>query len=95
MTQINVQSDRASEVIPLLQAALDHEVRVLELGIEKTRRNLSQLEDQFGMQSHTFYRDFQAGKLGDRMEYIKWAGEVEVLQQLEADHKELEGAELC
>lgn len=37
MTQINVQSDRASKVIPLLQAALDHEVRVLELGIEKIR----------------------------------------------------------
>ena len=94
MTQITVQSERASEVIPLLRAALDHEIRVLDLGIDKTRRNLSRFEAQFGMESQVFYRDFQAGKLGDRMEYIKWAGEVEALEQLEVDRKELGGAVL-
>ena len=29
-----------------------------------------------------FYQDFQDGKMGDDMEYMKWAGEYETLLQL-------------
>ena len=40
------------------------------------------------MESLKFYQDFQAGKMGDDMEYMKWAGEYETLLQLQEDYAE-------
>jgi len=95
MTQVIVKSATASHVKPLIQAALDHELRILKIGMEKTTRNLHQLEQQFGMNSQQFYQEFQAGNMGDEMEYIKWAGEYETFLQLQQDYAELQEIHLC
>ncbi len=86
MTQLIVKSSSASNVRPLIQAALDHEARILQIGIQKTTRRLQDFERRFEMESLKFYQDFQAGKMGDDMEYMKWAGEYETLLQLQEDH---------
>ncbi len=95
MTKVIIESDSASEVKPLIQAAVDHEVRVLKTGLEKTKRNLQTFEERFGMPSKQFYQEFQAGRLGDSMDYIKWAGEYETLLELEQDYAEIEEIEVC
>ncbi|MCP4460223.1 MAG: hypothetical protein GY816_19700 [Cytophagales bacterium] len=79
----------------LLQAAVVHELRIIEIGIEKTKRYLQKFERQFNMQSDQFYHDFQAGKFDDRMDYIKWAGEYETLHQLRQDYTDLSETQLC
>ena len=88
MTQIIVKSSSASHVKPLIQAALDHELRILKIGLEKTIRQLRQFEERFGKESDRFYEEFQAGSLGDAMEYIKWAGEYETFLQLQEEATE-------
>ena len=65
MTQVIVKSTTPSNVKHLLQVALDHELRVLKIGIEKTRHNLHQFEQQFGMESEHFYQEFQTGNIGE------------------------------
>ena len=95
MTQLTIQSQHASQVRPLIKAAIEHELRVIRHGIGKTRRNLDRFEKEFDMESERFYGEFQAGRLGDRMEYIKWAGEYETLRQLEKDRAQIEGVEVC
>ena len=95
MTQLIVEPATASNVKRLVQAALDHELRILRVGIEKTTQNLQQLEQQFGVESQQFYRKFQAGNMGDAIEYIKWAGEYETLLQLQQDFHELSEIQLC
>ena len=95
MTQLIVEPATASNVKRLVQAALDHELRILKIGIEKTTQNLQQLEQQFGVESQQFYRKFQAGNMGDDIEYIKWAGEYETLLQLQQDYHELSETQLC
>ena len=82
MTQLIVKSPSAANVRPLIQAALDHEARILKIGIRKTTRRLLEFEQRFGLESKMFYQDFQDGKMGDDMEYMKWAGEYETLLQL-------------
>ncbi|MCW5212262.1 hypothetical protein VU04_05070 [Desulfobulbus sp. TB] len=95
MTQLIVKSSSAANVRPLIQAALDHETRVLNIGIQKTTRRLQDFEQRFGMESRKFYQDFQAGKMGDDMEYMKWAGEYETLLQLQEDYAEIKGIQVC
>ncbi len=91
MTQLIVKSPSASQVRPLIQAALDHEIRLLKIGSEKTKRRLADFEKQFSMKSEQFYQEFQAGNMGDEMEQIKWAGEYETLLQLQSDYGEIRG----
>ena len=90
MTQLIVKSPGAANVRPLIQAALEHEARVLNIGIQKTTRRLQDFEQRFGI-----YQDFQAGRMGDDMEYMKWAGEYETLLQLREDYAEVKGIQVC
>jgi hypothetical protein len=90
-----VKSTTPSNVKHLLQVALDHELRVLKIGMEKTRHNLHQFEQQFDMESEHFYQEFQTGTMGDALDYIKWAGEYETLVQLQQDYAELQEIQLC
>jgi len=95
LTQLIVKSSSASNVRPLIQAALDHEARILQIGIQKTTRRLQDFERRFEMESLKFYQDFQAGKMGDDMEYMKWAGEYETLLQLQEDYAEIKEIQVC
>jgi len=72
-----------------------HELKVLEVGIEKTVRRLKRFEQQFNQETFTFYQQFQAGEMGDSIEYIKWAGEYETLLQLQQDFEDLSETQLC
>lgn len=95
MTQLIVKSPSASNVRPLIQAALDHEARILMIGMQKTERRLQDFERRFEMESLKFYQDFQAGNMGDDMEYMKWAGEYETLLQLQEDYAEIKEIQVC
>ena len=95
MTQIIVKSRSASHLRPLIQVAIDHEVRVLKIGLQKTMRHLRQFEQHFGIASQEFYQDYQTGKFGDDMQYMKWAGEYETLLQLQEEYAEIKGTLVC
>ena len=47
------------------------------------------------MNSRNFYKKFNEGKIGDDIEYIRWAGEYETLQKLQRDYGDLVETELC
>jgi len=47
------------------------------------------------MDSKDFYEEFQKGKLGDDLQYIRWAGEYETLGLLQKDYNDLQDLELC
>ncbi|MBN1487259.1 MAG: hypothetical protein JW981_06415 [Anaerolineae bacterium] len=95
MTQVIIKPATAANVRRLLQAALNHELKVLQIGIEKTMRRLKDFEERFNQETATFYQQFQAGELGDSIDYIKWAGEHETLLQLQKDFQELSETQLC
>jgi hypothetical protein len=70
-------------------------MRVINSGIAKTRRKLVELEKESGMNSRDFYEEFQKGKLGDDLKYVRWAGEYETLALLQKDYNDLQELELC
>ena len=95
MTQVTVQPSTAVNVRRLLQTAVEHELRLLRIGIVRTQQQLQRFEQTFRRKTSEFYQEFQAGRLGDDVEYLKWAGEYETLQQLQNDYRELMEARLC
>lgn len=95
MLRIVVESDNVKSARSLVSAAIENEARILKIGIEKTKRNLVELEKKFKMDTASFYEKFSTGKMGDDSEFIRWAGEYETLLRLEKDNKEVAGAVIC
>jgi len=77
---------------PVLQAIESYKTR-LRAGIKRTRRRLTQFEQQYGVDTARFLQKMTAEDLeGGDLEYVEWAGEARLLEGLEAELTELEHA---
>ena len=63
--------------------------KLLEGTLSDYRRRLSdyqallhEFEQRYEMESEVFYRQFEAGSLGDDMDFFEWAGLYELFQDL-------------
>jgi len=72
-----------AELIRSLRKAIKHR-SLLDDYFELTQE-LTRLEIKHTMSSHAFYKKFQKGKLGDSMEFIRWANKYELYQEVKGD----------
>jgi hypothetical protein len=95
MARVIIEPESSDNVKNLVELALENQLRVLTMGIAKTRSKLNELEKENGMESSVFYEKYGEGKMGDDLKYMRWAGEYETLKRLEKDYQDLQGIELC
>jgi hypothetical protein len=94
LQQITITSDASIAILPLIQAALERELRVLTLGVQRTYERLQGFENRFKMSSQDFEQRFNAGQMGDDLDIIEWAGEIKTYSLLKAQLHALQGAKL-
>lgn len=70
----------------LLEAALNQH----RLRLERYSRDLREFEERYRMDSAAFYSRFEAGDLGDAMDFFEWAGLYELYQNLQEKVHDLE-----
>ena len=92
--QITVTSDAPVALKPLLESAIRSELRMLEMGLERTRQRLKAFEGQYGLNSEEFGHRFELGELPESLDFIEWAGEIKTYQILENQHTVLQGVRL-
>jgi hypothetical protein len=95
MARVIIQAQTSGNFKSLIESAVENQSRIIRFGIAKTKRKLGELEKESGMDSQHFYEEFQKGKLGDDLKYIRWAGEYETLALLQKDYNDLQEIELC
>lgn len=83
MTQLTLISTSRRPLKPLAEAALANELRLLETGIERTKRRLAGLETRHGMATEEFIRKFEANELEETLETAQWVGEQRLLVRLQ------------
>ena len=62
------------------------------LRLERYERDLGEFERRYGMESGAFYRRFEAGELGDAMDFFEWAGLYELREDIMKKIQRLEMA---
>ena len=94
MTKLQVQSDTKEKTIDIVKAAIAAEVKRLEIGLQKTNRQIKRFEKRYGVTSDRFQKEFAGEdvKKGDE-EYIRWAGELPIRTRIETDLKHLKDIE--
>jgi len=60
--------------------------------LKQYEQDLKEFENNYDMESNTFYERFQAGKLGDAMDFFEWAGLYELRQDIVEKIHRLESA---
>jgi len=84
-------SDEA-ELDLILGKLLDISLSQHRLRLERYERDLREFERRYGMESARFYRRFEAGELGDAMDFFEWAGLYELRQDIMRKIQRLEMA---
>ena len=91
---ITITTDAKVSLKPLLELAIQTEVKVLALGVQRTRERLLEFEQRFGMTSEDFEQRFSARELDESLEFIEWMGEIKTLRLLEDQQRALQGAQI-
>jgi hypothetical protein len=94
MTRLQIYSDEKDRVVSVIQTAISSEIRRLELGLEKTNRQIEKFEREYYISSDHFLRNYTAEdlKTGDEG-YIQWAGEMKVRERILEDLNHLKDIE--
>lgn len=86
MTILQIKSDMDSSAMDIIKSAIQAELKRLEIGLEKTERQIAMFEKEYKISSETFLKKFTAEdmKSGDT-EYISWAGELKIREKIISD----------
>lgn len=79
-----------AELDQVVGKLLDLTVSQYRQRLERYERDLREFEQRYGLDSATFYQRFEAGELGDAMDFFEWAGVYELRQDLREKIQRLE-----
>ncbi len=86
--------ERAPQLLPLVRAAIDAELVRLQLAIRLAGERLLPFEKKYAVSSEHFMAEMTAEDLqGGDDEYVQWAGEYRLKQQLEEKLSRLQEVE--
>jgi len=94
LQRLTITSETTIALKPLIESAIRSELRMLELGLERTRQRLRLFEERYHLTSEEFERRFQAGEVTESLDFIEWAGEIKTQQLLEAQRQALQKVQL-
>lgn len=94
MIKLQIQSDKEDGVIDIIRAAISAEIKRLEIGLNRTTKQIEKFETEYNVTSEVFQKEFSAEnmKKGDR-EYIEWAGELKIREKIVEDLSKLKEIE--
>ena len=91
MNNIRLISTSRQAIKPLIEAALENELRLMEAGIRQTEQKLLHFEEKYRMKTGEFVSGYKDDKFGETMEFIEWMGESKMLERLLEKSEALRG----
>lgn len=82
MNQLTLATTRQRPLRPLIEAALDSEIRLLEAAIRRTEGRLRGFEAAHRMSSAEFLQRYENDELPETLEFAEWVGEYRLLNRL-------------
>lgn len=82
MNQLTLTATTQRPLQPLVEAALNSELRMLEAAIQRTERRLRDFETAHGMSSAQFVQRYENDELPETLEFGEWVGEYRMLSRL-------------
>lgn len=72
-----------SDIVDLaLEKLFAYELKESQHQLDQLNRDLSHFEQQYDLSSDVFYARFQAGEMGDAMDFVEWASLRQMAERL-------------
>ncbi len=65
-----------------VEAALENELRLQEVGIRQTEENLRKFEKKYHMSTQEFVSRYENDELEETMDFAEWIGEFRLVERL-------------
>ena len=91
MTVLTLTSPRQRPLRPLVEAALNNELRVMQAGVRRTEQRLKAFESQYGLSSQEFLQRYENDELSETLDFAEWVGEHRLLERLREKAETLQG----
>jgi len=82
MSVLKLTSSRSRPLRPLIEAAIQNEVRLLKAGIQRTEARLQAFEAEYNLSTEEFLRRYERDELAETLTFDEWVGEHRMLQRL-------------
>ncbi len=92
--QVILTTESSESIKPLVEAAIRDKIKLLTVGINRTRERLSTFEKQYSMTTEEFERRFDSRDLKEPIDFIDWSGEIQMLRLLERKYRALSGVRI-
>ena len=82
MTALTLTSSGRHPLQPLVEAAIQNELRLLQAGIRRTEERLTAFETEYGFSPVEFLRRYENDELSETLDLAEWVGECRLLERL-------------
>lgn len=82
MVELTLRSPRQHSLKPLVQGALQNELRLLQAGIQRSQQELQEFEVRYGFATDEFLRRYENNQIEETLELAEWIGEHRMLERL-------------
>ncbi len=91
MTVLTLTSTKRRPLRPLVEAALENQLRLLHAGIARTEERLRAFETDYGLSSAEFIQRYENDELPETLTLAEWVGEIRMLARLQEKAETLQG----
>lgn len=93
MVKLKIISDK-EDITEAIKSAIYAEIKRLEIGLNRTNKEIKRFEEEYKISSEIFLKKFTAEDLkGGDEEYISWMGELEMRKRIIDELEELKDIE--
>jgi hypothetical protein len=82
MHELKLVSKSKHQLKPIVEAALENELRLIEAGIRQTEQSLKKFEEQYQLKTKDFISRYENDKFEETMDFAEWIGEFRMLERL-------------
>jgi len=75
MAELTLISPSQRPLQPLVEGALQNELRLLEAGLRRSEQRLQEFEVRHGLSTADFVRRYENDALEETLEFAEWVGE--------------------
>ncbi len=93
MSKLKIISDEQN-ISDVVKSAINAEIKRLEVGLDKTNREIKKFEEKYLLSSTEFLKGVTADDLkGGDYDYVKWSGELKIRERILEDLQKLKDIE--
>lgn len=94
MSTLTLTSTGQRPLRPLVEAALENQLRLLQVGIARTEARVQAFEAEYNLTSAEFVRRYENDELPETLAFDEWLGEYRLLARLREKAETLQGIQV-